>query len=70
MPKELNREEIMHLLRLHTETFLGMLDEGNYVSKHVLSGGGGPENRGGLERINELFSLLEDKKSGAEDSGE
>lgn len=59
--KEMNWEEIMHLLRLHTGTFLGMLDEGNSVPKHVLADGGGPENRGGLDRINELFAALPDK---------
>lgn len=59
---DLNREEILALLRIHTATFAGMIDARNSVPKSVLAEGGGPENRGGLNRINELFALLQDPK--------
>lgn len=55
---DLNREEILILLRKHVATFARMLDPQNAVPKNVLWTGGGPENRGGLNRINELFTLL------------
>lgn len=56
----LNREECLHLLRKHVATFAGMLEPQNTVPKHVLLNGGGPENVGGLKRINELFEMLRD----------
>lgn len=58
---DLNREEIMHLLRRHVATFAQMLDPQNDVPDNVLAKGGGPENRGGLDRINELFAMLKDR---------
>lgn len=51
----------MHLLRIHVATFAAMLDARNDVPKNVLAQGGGPENRGGLDRINELFAQLRDR---------
>ena len=57
----MNREEIMHLLRLHVATLAGMLEHQNDVPKNVLLSGGGPENRGGLNRITELIAMLPDK---------
>lgn len=66
----MNREEIMHLLRLHVATFAKMLEHQNNVSKHVLAKGGGPENRGGLDRINELFAMLQDVKNETHGDGE
>lgn len=63
MNTELNREEIMHLLRIHAKTFALLLDERNDVPRNVLANGGGPENRGGLNRINELFAILPDRKT-------
>lgn len=55
---ELNREEIMHLLRKHTATFAGMIQENYTVPVNVLATGGGSQNIGGLNRINELFEML------------
>lgn len=67
---DLNREEIMILLRQHVASFATMLDERNRVPKNVLANGGGPENRGGLNRINELFALLKDSPPSSESYGE
>lgn len=59
---ELNREEIMHLLRRHVATFAGMLQEQNSLPKNMLAGG--------LNRINELFALLKDSKPNSYEGGE
>lgn len=60
MSRELNREECLFLLRKHVATFAGMLESQNRIPKAVMAKGGGPENIGGLDRINELFALLPD----------
>ena len=66
----LNREEILILLRQHVGSLASMLQSQNTVPKNVLLNGGGPENRGGLNRINELFEILQDPPRSAGSDGE
>lgn len=58
MVRDLNREEIMALMRKHAEVFLNMLQPQNRLPTKALWSGTGPNSRGGLERLNELYELL------------
>lgn len=68
-PLELNRMEVLTLLRTYVGQFSLMLQSQNSIPRRVLWEGGGPENLAGLKRINELFMLLKDY-SYTGDSGE